>query len=123
MLAGRFRTQTQRCWDNKLKDKKIHEDILQLLQKTPTGYYETKIALERRSYSSYKQEPISSWTQQRNKNIRENRKLQECDVPDDARTRDRWNYGTRAHSSSGGGLRLHPPPGSYSRKRSAGSDN
>lgn len=25
------------------KAKKIHEDFLQLLQKTPTGYYETKL--------------------------------------------------------------------------------
>ena len=64
------------------KDKEIHEDFLQLLQKTPN-----EIALKRRSYSaSYKQDPISSLTQQHKKNITENRKTTEV-PPDNAGTR------------------------------------
>lgn len=63
------------------KDKTIHVDFLQLLQKTPN-----EIALKSSYSASYKQDPVSSSTQQHKKNIRENRKTTEV-PPDNAGTR------------------------------------
>lgn len=63
------------------KDKTIHVDFFQLLQKTPN-----EIALKRSYSASYKQDPVSSSTQQHKKNIRENRKTTEV-PPDNAGTR------------------------------------
>ena len=74
-----FLTQTQDT--ETTKDKTIHVDFLQLLQKTPN-----EIALKRSYSASYKQDPVSSSTQQHKKNIRENRKTTEV-PPDNAGTR------------------------------------
>ena len=88
-------------------DKKIHEDFLQLFQKTPTGYYKTKlpwkedhIPLPTNKSLSVAQLSSTGRTLERTEKLQKYHQIMQEQGPMES-----WSSN---HSSKGGGRTLHP---------------